>query len=51
MIGLDFGEYRWYRKWQGGKWSLIRVNRVNIELWIRDYKGLDDCEVISVENW
>lgn len=51
LLGSSFTGFKWYRRWQGGHWTLVYIKSVNIYIWVKDYQGLSQCEIIKEENW
>lgn len=51
LVGFDFARFRWYRKWQGGAWTLVHVESVDIYVWVKDYRGLSQCKTVREERW
>ena len=43
-------EFRWYRRWRGGRWYRVRTDmHPQMEFWVRNDPGSD--EVIDYEDY
>lgn len=51
LVGFDLARFRWYRKWQGGFWTLVYVEAIDNNIWVKDYKEVVQAKTIKRENW
>lgn len=51
LFGFELSKYTWYRRWQGGEWTMVYVEAINQDIWVKDYKGVAQAKTVMKENW
>lgn len=52
---FDVSQWRWFRKWYGGKWSFVYFPHMQLGVWVNgngsQFIGEFGAEILETEEW